>query len=489
MELGFRKWFLVGGILFSLIGTVFIGSSRLEIQSPDGINDRNETKTPSTLIPDVIDEAEAKLEKSLLQKLAKGRELSIEEEVILSGLQKPRRPTPEEESRTDAEANLIRNELDRPAPLFGLHVFDIFQNENADLVISKVVVNEMAPAGGEEQSISVEINESLDQIGSVEAVVVVDGKEIVVPLQYSEVVDNNLYDRKYAVVDNKLVILEGMERYWVRVFDVLSRKARATENSKVFKGTHVINGAYDRIEEITIRAVSKLGGLVKVTLAANQHPCGIPIAGDWTTTGNCIVSALDGVQGGSMTVSNGHVVTIPPGSTFIKFYNVGQKGVWPITVTGTGSIAITGGSIIFAEGWEGILCITDADGDAYTPTVSNVRANYTSPSSGSCPAGTRSRGDYAAGTEWLIDCNDASASVYPGSNSTCANGSWGSYTSCQLRSAGSFGDACSGVVCSGFVGNKCRYRSNKKCDSGGSGSCNQHYYYEEEVVSCANPLC
>ena len=200
------------------------------------------------------------------------------------------------------------------------------------------------------------------------------------------------------------------------------------ENSWKVRDTH--NTAY-RTQFI---ALDEDGNKNSVTLAWTDA-CGISNAGDWVSTGDCVISSTDGVDNGNVTIASGHTLTL--NSDFV--FNPGK------ILTINGALAIGGsGSVKKTYLWQ-----TDADSDGYAASSAQY-AGDTAPLNG--------RRRYLLQTA-SYDCADSNASVYPGVvtsagscscsySSTCSNSATGTKTDTYCSSNGTYASSSSSCSCS-----------------------------------------
>jgi hypothetical protein len=169
---------------------------------------------------------------------------------------------------------------------------------------------------------------------------------------------------------------------------------KLTEEGNAWFGTWKVHSTHSETYHTTFIAQNKKGEQNSITLAWSD-PCAPPNGGDWTLDGNCTISGVNGVDNGNFTVDGGYNLVIQNGATFA--WNEGK------------SIVITNGTITINNGGKlqkTNLWMEDADNDTYTPPpgTSQLAQDF-------APLNHARRYTIVQGK---YDCDDGSASIYPG---------------------------------------------------------------------------
>ena len=218
----------------------------------------------------------------------------------------------------------------------------------------------------------------------------------------------------YLVNESGKLILNDTSQFSVKsIIEKLVNRAEAGSTSSLqavgeaaytYEGQWIVHDTHRETYRTTFVAESQVGKRDQFVMAWSD-PCNF--LSDGTLFDDCSYSfGTDGFDG-NMNV-NGKTVTLS-GSAVLGF-SPGRS----IDVSGVGSriLIADGTSIQRAQ-----LCITDADGDGYAPSVSPVLGGGTA---GSCPGGTRTLASVAGGQTNItanLDCYDSGANasnVHPG---------------------------------------------------------------------------
>ena len=206
---------------------------------------------------------------------------------------------------------------------------------------------------------------------------------------------SSLPPRLYAVDDAGHVVpasnLAKSENFFTRIAEAIfgapSVTSAASNRDYLYQGSWTVKDTHNTYYQTTFVAEGS-GKSDSVTLAWSDA-CGIPQGGGWTISANCDISSLDGVDQGSVTISN-YTLTLNAQFTFNPIYTM--------TIGSGGSVAIGGGGSIVL----GYLYNLDHDGDRY-PAFPN---QYFSANSFWAGYGRRSI-EFTS-----LDCNDNNASVW-----------------------------------------------------------------------------
>ncbi|MCL4406097.1 MAG: hypothetical protein M1586_02135 [Patescibacteria group bacterium] len=263
---------------------------------------------------------------------------------------------------------------------------------------------------GDTQFLSV-IVEDEAAIVSVEAKIETDNGELTLPLTYSE--------------PAKVLLVP------------LGKIALAEESAKtsLYEGSWKVKDTHDITYHTTFVAKDVLGRESSITLAWSDA-CGIPFGGNVTLSSNCTISAVDGVDNGSLTITAGTTLTL--NAEFV--FNSGKT----ITINNGGAIAFGAGGVLRKTN----LWMIDADSDNY-PNSTNQIASDTAPANG--------RRRYLLNATG-IDCNDANISIYPGVvtgsgscscsySSTCDESASGTLDNTTCNSDGTYTGGVSSCTC------------------------------------------
>ncbi len=204
---------------------------------------------------------------------------------------------------------------------------------------------------------------------------------------------------------------------------------------KVFESTWKVRDTHDTTYRTQFIAADRNGNRNSIILTWTDA-CGISNSGDWISTENCVISSVDGVDNGNVTIAAGHTLTI--NADFV--FNPGK------ILAINGALAIGSGATIKKT----YLWQIDADNDGYA-------ANSVQYASDTAPAGARRRSILQTAS---YDCADNNASIYPGVttdvgscsscsySSTCSNSGTGTVTSTYCSSNGTYSSSSSSCSCS-----------------------------------------
>ncbi|HQA96243.1 MAG TPA: hypothetical protein PLN18_02645, partial [Candidatus Colwellbacteria bacterium] len=262
-------------------------------------------------------------------------------------------------------------------------------------------------------------------IVSVEAHIETDNDVVILPLKFAGSESEEIIEKKNIFED-----LFSRFRSVPKQPGVSSYEA-----SWIVKDTH--NDTYH-----TVFIAKDSAGRENTIILAWSDACGIPVGGNFTLSSNCVISSNDGVDNGNLIINPG--VTLTLNSTFA--FNSGK------TITVNGAIAKGAGGILKNTN----ICMVDIDNDNY-PASSTQYLQDTAPTNG------KRRNTLNAGG---IDCNDNSASVYPGTvttgscscnySSTCSESASGTTTTSTCSSDGTFTGGSGSCNCSRDTdGNSC----------------------------------
>src|SRR3989344_887742 len=167
----------------------------------------------------------------------------------------------------------------------------------------------------------------------------------------------------------------------------------STGNSSdgIWEGEWVVHDTHSKTYRTTFVATNTNKEIQEVTLTWTD-PCTPAPGGNWTLDSNCSFTGVSGVDNGNVIINNAsRTMTIEAGATFV--WNHGKE----IQISaGTTAINSTG------KLKQDYLCMTDADGDGYPPSLTQSVCSTATPT-----APTVRRNILATIT--TVDCNDGNA--------------------------------------------------------------------------------
>ena len=204
---------------------------------------------------------------------------------------------------------------------------------------------------------------------------------------------------------------------------------------------------------------------VKIGVVSAADCASVPVGGNYTVSTSCaFAGTVNGIDNGNLTINAGTTLTINAGQTIV--WNSGK------TITINGSLAINKGG--GAQLKKTNLWAIDSDNDGYPSTATFVAQDGT-------PAGGKRRSalsNFTYASQITYDCNDSSASVYPGTacNGDCSINS--DAGECVAKAAGQY-DLPACQTCNGSSLTHVSSDNNTSCGTCQfcqSGSCVSQFY-------------
>lgn len=254
-----------------------------------------------------------------------------------------------------------------------------------------------------------------------------------------------------------------------------SSAVEAAPGSLTYAGSWKVRDTHDTTYHTTFIVTDSLKRKNSITIAWTDA-CGIPNAGSWTLSGDCVISSADGVDGGNVVIPAGSTLTL--NSSFV--YNPGNN----IIINGALALGASG-SLKKTYLWQ-----IDADNDNYAASATQYAQD-------TAPAGGRRRSLLVTAQ---YDCNDASNTVYPGvttSSGSCSCGSYAStcaesvggsqsYTYCSTN--GTYTSGSSGCTCTrSTTGTSCGTTSYGTCSP--SSTCSGSGTQSQTTYTCSSGSC
>ncbi len=213
------------------------------------------------------------------------------------------------------------------------------------------------------------------------------------------------WEKKPYLVDEsgRLILNDAPNSFSVQsiVEKLVSRAEAEGEAEYTYEGSWVVHDTHTKTYRTTFVAESQTGRRNQMVMAWSD-PCSFSPTGGLVTS--CSYSSgIDGfdgdmnIGGQTITLSGSAVLSLSPGRSITGLNTAGTQ------------ITLSGGTIENRQ-----LCVTDVDGDGYTPSVGRVLGGITA---GECPAGTRTLASVAGGQTNItanLDCFDGNANAHPG---------------------------------------------------------------------------
>lgn len=300
----------------------------------------------------------------------------------------------------------------------GRQVYHISQAEETWPKFVEAIIDPVDVHVGNTQKLSVVVDDDAE-IVSVEAHIETDNDVVILPLEFVRQTESAASS-----------IEETGEK---NIFKEFLRRFQSTPKQRgmsLYEGEWIVKDTHDSVYHTVFLAKDVAGRENSITLAWSDA-CGIPMGGNATLSSNCSISTADGVDNGNLTINGGVTLTLNAPFAF----NSGK------TITVNGAIALgEDGALRKTNIW-----MVDFDNDTYP-------ANATQYLQDTAPTNGKRRNTLNSGG---IDCNDNSASVYPGTVTT---------GSCSCNYSSSCDESASGTTTTSTCNADGTF-------SGGSGSC------------------
>lgn len=300
----------------------------------------------------------------------------------------------------DSSAEISGREIIIPS---GRQEYQVMQTEDRWPKILEAVIDPPDVHVGDTQRLEIVV-QSRAPISKVEAHIETDNDTVVLPLELvGEVSDAELLPQRYAVLDNGAVVILSKEdkQYGAnrtkiahaqeQPLGVVDEEEPNLPKLK-YAGEWVVRDTHETTYHTTFVVKDVSGNENSITIAWTDF-CGIPtFGGGPISIGNCTVSALEGVSGGTATITGTLTLDAPftwdPGLS--------------IVLSGSGNIILNSASAYLTQAY---LFLPDTDNDFVQGTLSSTSLT-TSTSVGI--AGKIRRVNASS----VNDCNDNNAFIY-----------------------------------------------------------------------------